>query len=104
MKVEAPTGLLRSQHNTQYSLSLPSGMTWNPVVSPDGEITIPEELIEKYDIRGRVVLEEAEDHIKIKRVPDPSEFTGIAESMTNERGENALEILERGRKTDERFP
>ena len=80
-------------------------MTKTVSVTQGGQATIPKELREKFDIEapGKVKMEEGDDGVVVKPVPHPREFTGILNGKTDDYGRTALEVLEQGRKADERF-
>ncbi len=61
-------------------------------VSDKGQVTISKRLREKYGIRDKVVLEEGECGIVLRRLPLPSDDLGSLKALF--RGKTARELLE----------
>ncbi len=64
-------------------------------VSGKGQVTIPQRLREKYGIRGKVVMEEGECGIVLRRLPLPSDDLGSLRAVFKVK--TARELVEEAR-------
>ena len=67
-------------------------------VTKKGQATIPKKLRQKYGIKDKVIFEENEFGIVLKRVPSPAELMGSFKAFA--KGKTARQLLEESRREE----
>lgn len=67
-------------------------------VTKKGQATIPKRLREKYGIRGRVLVVEAEEGILLKPLPTPDQDFGSLKALF--KGKGSKELLQEARREE----